>query len=69
MRYNIVCFDMLWYSMLAMVYSGMLQYDRLTCVDIAINIVQYGMVYCGMLWYPLVCNSLVCYAVVHYGIV
>ena len=65
-----VCFDMLWYSILAMLYSGMLQYGKLSCVAIAIensgygvvvvcyNKLQYGMLYSCMLWCGMIYLSL-----------
>ena len=35
--YDLLGFDMLWYSMLVIVYSVMLKYGKLTCVPISIE--------------------------------
>ena len=52
---NVVCFNMLWYSILV-IYSGMLQYGKLSCVDIAIENSGSGVV-------------AVCYNILQYVIV
>ena len=70
MWYDMVCFDMLWYSILAMVYSGMLQYGKLSCVAIAIENSGYGVVVVcyNKLQYVKVWHVIQWYAMVWYDL-